>query len=415
MKSVKELNEEIHALRKMQGEMFAKHRKEDGTIDITSEQLDELQQRDRKLEGLQKDLEQAKQIDDSYQRQVAYMKEQRTPATNLPLKANGQKRQVSHKSLGQQFIEHPNFANSPKGLVRRTVELKDYKFLTPRQQKTLFERTAGFEPEVIRIPRIEVTGTQPLVIADLAPNETTTQSSINYMKETTFTNATDTVAEGATKPEVTLEYTEQTNPIQKIAGFIPVTEEQLMDASQVEALLNSRLSTMIGLTEQDQLLNGDGVAPNLLGYLNVPGLQTEAKGIAPDTNEDTIYRCWTKVVNSPGFSNPTALVINPTNWQTIRLRKTTEGAYIFGAPSVAGPMTLWGLPVVVTNAIAAGTALVGDFAAFSTIWRRMGLTIKTTDSHDSNFIRNIWVILAEERLALVVYRGEAFCTATALD
>jgi HK97 family phage major capsid protein len=69
---------------------------------------------------------------------------------------------------------------------------------------------------------------------------------------------------------------------------------------------------------------------------------------------------------------------------------------------------VWGLPVVATVAIAAGTALVGAFAEAATLWRKQGVRILMSDSHDVNFTKNILVILAELRAQLAVYVPPAF-------
>ena len=110
-----------------------------------------------------------------------------------------------------------------------------------------------------------------------------------------------------------------------------------------------------------QVLQGNGVGPNLLGLLNVPGIQTYARGA--ETNFDAIFRAMA-LVQVTGRASTTGILMHPTNWTTIRLA-TANGLYIFGPPTDAGVARLWGVPVSVTDIIPAGTALVGDFAAHS--------------------------------------------------
>jgi HK97 family phage major capsid protein len=75
---------------------------------------------------------------------------------------------------------------------------------------------------------------------------------------------------------------------------------------------------------------------------------------------------------------------------------------------------LWGLPVVATNAIAQGTALVGAFQLGATLYRRDGLRLETTNSDASDFVYNRIAIRVEERIALAVFRPLAFSTVTAI-
>ena len=76
---------------------------------------------------------------------------------------------------------------------------------------------------------------------------------------------------------------------------------------------------------------------------------------------------------------------------------------------------LWGLPVALTSAIVAGTALVGAFKTASQIFRKGGLRVEASNCHASFFVENKIAIRAEERLALAVYRPSAFGTVTGLN
>jgi HK97 family phage major capsid protein len=68
---------------------------------------------------------------------------------------------------------------------------------------------------------------------------------------------------------------------------------------------------------------------------------------------------------------------------------------------------VWGLPIVASDNITAGTALVGD-GTMAAVVDREDATIYTTDSHSDFFVRNLFVLLAEERVALAVFRPAAF-------
>jgi HK97 family phage major capsid protein len=63
---------------------------------------------------------------------------------------------------------------------------------------------------------------------------------------------------------------------------------------------------------------------------------------------------------------------------------------------------------VSTPAIAQGNALVGDFAAHAQILDRQDANIAISFENKDNFIKNMATIRVEERLALAIYRPEAF-------
>ena len=81
----------------------------------------------------------------------------------------------------------------------------------------------------------------------------------------------------------------------------------------------------------------------------------------------------------------------------------------YGGPSAIGQRTLWGVPVVESEAQTSGYATIGDFTK-AVVWDREQTTVTMTDSHADFFVRNLVAVLAEERLAFGVTRPTAFCT-----
>lgn len=93
--------------------------------------------------------------------------------------------------------------------------------------KTLMTNTTGFPPESTRSGLLVPYAIRRPVVADMIPQDNIDQPSVVYMEETTFTNAADTVAEGAAKPESALAYTQRTVPVEVIATWIPITRQQI--------------------------------------------------------------------------------------------------------------------------------------------------------------------------------------------
>ena len=110
--------------------------------------------------------------------------------------------------------------------------------------------------------------------------------------------------------------------------------------------------------------------------------------------------------------NPDTVVINPEDWEAIELTKASDGQYIMANPmALAGPQ-LWGKRVVATNSIAEGTFLVGAFTMGAQVWDRMDAAVQISYEDGDNFKKNMATLLAEERLALTVYRPSAFIKGT---
>jgi HK97 family phage major capsid protein len=277
--------------------------------------------------------------------------------------------------------------------------------------KTEMTAAAGWDPPTVRESRVELSAQAPIGVIDVIPMLTTTRDTIKYMKETTFTNNAAETLESGAYGEAALALTEQSDEVEKIAVFLPVTDEQLEDVSALAGYINNRLTYMLRARLDGQILTGDGATPNLLGTLNLAALLSQAKGTDP--TPDAFYKAMNQV-RTTGFAEPSVCFIHPTDWQSIRLLRTADGIYIFGNPMEAGPSRLWGVPVVLTTRETQNTGLTGDYRGFSNFYMRRGVTLKVTDSHASNFTQGVQVIRADMRGAMVHYRDTAFCSVTGI-
>jgi hypothetical protein len=311
--------------------------------------------------------------------------------------------QAPRKTIGEMFVASKALTDR-RGSIGPEVHL-DYEL------KTLLTTTAGWAPEVLRNDRFIEFATRPIQVADLLPQTTTAQAAVKYMEETTFTNSAAETAEGGTYPESALAFTEKLSPVQKIPTFIPVTDEQLDDVARMRGIIENRLAFMIRQRLDLQIIAGNGTAPNLRGILNVAGIQTQAKGTDP--GPDAIYKAIVKV-NTTGQAAANAVLLNPLDWQNIRLLRTADGIYIWGNPSEAGPERVWGLRVAQAQAATAGTGVVGDFANFAELSVRSGIDVQVSNSHSTFFVEGKLAVRADIRAALVWYRPAAFCTVTGL-
>jgi HK97 family phage major capsid protein len=276
---------------------------------------------------------------------------------------------------------------------------------------TLFQTTAGWAPEVTRSGKIVDKAVRPIQIIDVIPGGTTGQTAVKFLQEVTFTNAAAEKGEGEAYPEATLKLEDAESPVRKIPVFLPVTDEQLEDIPQAEGYINRRLPFMLRQRLDSQIANGDGIGKNLTGFLNQSGLLTQAKGADPVP--DAIYKAGTKV-ETTGQAMRGPVLINPVDWQDIRLLRTADGIYIWGSPSEAGPERIWGQQVVKAQAMPEGTALIGDFANFSELATKKGITVKVSDSHAEFFKEGKQAVRADMRVALVIYRPAAFCSVTGI-
>lgn len=399
---------------------FKAHTK-DGQIVMDADEVEIVRMKNKEITDATKRWENLREMDEVFKQTVEKHAKANTVERKVPFIVDGGggfQPSGAMKSLGEMFTESNAYKAArglhDKGIPNYNVTIGEN--LDAHAMKTLMTTSAGFAPPNDRTARVVDFALRRPTVADLIPTDPTTLSTIKYMEETTWgtasTNANPAaaVAEGDPKPEAELVFTEQSVDVEKVAVWIPVTTEQLDDVPGIQGVINNRLSMMLQLKEEDYLLNGTGTPPQILGFLVKSGVLTQAA--AGDSNIDAIYKAMTKV-RTTGFAEPTAVVVHPNNWTPIRLAKTLDGIYIWGAPSDPGPERIFGKSVVVTTAMTAGTALTGDFQLYSHISRRQGITI-IVGTIGNQLIENKKTIVAEMRESLEIYRASAFCKATGL-
>jgi len=318
------------------------------------------------------------------------------------------------KTLGQRVVESRQFKMRHDNRGHFVYDAEDLTLDRQIALKTLMVSSGlgpGFIPANPRTDLVIPFPNRPLRVVDLIPIVPTTLGTVYWMQEDQFTNNASMTGEGYTKPESTVNYSQQSQPVRKIAHIMSLTQEIVDDNPGFISLIDNDMTLMLGLKEEQQILSGTGVGQELTGILNASNLQSQAFST---NNADTILKCMTKV-GWTGYGNVTAVIMHPSNWETTRLIKgATNQDYVLGSPLIDVAPRLWGVPVVVTNAISQGTALVGDFSMFVEIRRRQGMTVDVSDSHSTYFAENKLAVRAEMREALLIKRGSAFCQATSL-
>jgi len=257
-----------------------------------------------------------------------------------------------------------------------------------------------------RVPGIIELQFRKLTIRDLLPSGKTTSNSIEFVQETGFTNNAAPVAEGAAKPESSIAFELQTAPVRTIAHWMKASVQILADVPQLQAFIDNRLRIGLGLEEEDQLLAGDGTGQNLYGLIPQATPYDTARSQIGDTRIDTIRRAMTQLRLSQ--YRATGIVMHPTDWEEIELTKETTGAYVWANPRALAAPTIWGLPVVESDALDPGEFLIGAFNVAAAIHDRQQATVEVSTEDGDNFIKNMVTIRGEERLALTVYRPESF-------
>lgn len=265
---------------------------------------------------------------------------------------------------------------------------------------------------------------QQIRVPDLLLQGQATTNSLRYVVEGTATSGAAGVAEGGLKPQSTLGLSTTDEPVKKIATSIKVSDEMLEDASQVRSYIDGRLALFVNIEEERQIVGGNGTNEivGVKGTANTRAVNIYAGGTAAGNKAVQLFKALNGQRGS-ALLEPDWIVVNPSDYQDLRLLTDTAGQFFAGGPfqgpygngsnlPASGHVTgstdyVWGKPVVVTTAVGAGTALIGTRSA-AQVWRKGGLTVEATNSNDTDFLYNLVTIRAEKRLALAVYRPTAF-------
>ena len=390
---------------------------------FTAAQVDEVKTLNTELNALGREVAELRTLDEIETKNRAELDALNTPVRQLPFSgrmrpdgsietkggdggaANDGQYGYARPDLGTRFIESKAFKAWQHGQPIH-VSMPDI------EVKTLFQTSAGWAPFIPRIARIALSPQQLPRIIDVFPTGTTGAAAIKYMQETLYTNNAAGALEAGTYAESAYQLTEQTQLVVKLTNSLPVTDEQLDDVEGARDYINNRMELSQGQLLDNQLLTGSGVGANLLGIANVVGIQTAAQ-IAGDDALDSWLKSIT-AVQTVGFSEPSAILANPIDWQNVRLLKTTQGQYIWGHPSVVGPATAWGLPVVTSTFVPAGESFTGDYRGQTQIFFRKGLEFMVTNSHQDDFTHGRQMIRCDQRCVLVVYRPKAIFKTTGI-
>ncbi|MBM3603646.1 MAG: phage major capsid protein [Alphaproteobacteria bacterium] len=308
------------------------------------------------------------------------------------------------KSFGERFVEDDRvkafLANEP------TSGRVDARFkATISSATTNAAGSAGAGVRTTRLPGILELPQRRMTVRDLLSQGRMDGNTLEYVRETGFTNNAAPVAELATKPESDLKFDLVNTSAKVIAHWMKASRQILSDFAQLRSVIDSRLMYGLEYVEEQQLLNGDGTGQNLNGIIPQATAYTAPITIADATEIDAIRLAMLQA--EIALFPSTGIVMNPADWGRIELTKDADGRYIIGNPQGTIAPTLWGLPVVTTPAIAVDKFLTGAFRMGAQVFDRWDARVEVGYVND-DFIKNLVTILAEERLALAVYRPQAF-------
>lgn len=225
----------------------------------------------------------------------------------------------------------------------------------------------------------------------------------SFLRQTVRTNNAAPVVTGGTKPTST--YT-----VESVDGKLVVVahvSEQidhytLGDNANLERFVEDEMFHGLRVALENQILNGNGTAPNLRGILNTSGIQTQVFA----TDKLTSIRKAITKLESQGYV-PGLLALSAGDWEAIELLAATSGATdVRGVPVDPVTRRLWGVQAVVSNVLPADTAIVLDNSAVA-VDTDGQLDTRWSDAVTDDFLKNYVRCRVESRFGISVFKPAA--------
>lgn len=327
------------------------------------------------------------------------------------MQRRGEHQPVEHKSIGRMVVDTEEVkafsASGGRAGSRVTVEVKNITSASVAGTSSTTALVAATRvPEIIMLPN------RPMTVRQLLMPGTTNSASIDYVKETVFTNNAAMVPEGTLKPQSDMSFGIQNVPVRTIAHWVLASRQILADAPMLQSYIDGRLRYGLSYAEDLALLLGDGTGANLLGLMPQATAYAPPAGVTVQ-NATYIDKLRLAMLQTTLALYPaTGIVLNPVDWTNIVLTKDTQNRYIFTDPQNAGSARLWGLPVAESMAMPQNNFLTGAMLLAAQIFDREDATVMISTEDRDNFVKNMVTILAEERLGLAVYRPQALVKGT---
>lgn len=252
-------------------------------------------------------------------------------------------------------------------------------------------------PTIPSVSRNVIDINHVLGVRDLFATEAIAGNSLTYFQMGAVEGTPAATAQGAEKPQIHPTYTPVTAPLAKIAAHMKETDELLSDAPYLESVVRGR-----GVYAVQQAIES---------YLVSTLLATSGIDATVNTgiSFDNLLKAKIAVLQNTGY-DADAIIINPADLQTLLLTKDggQTGQYLMGGPAYAPYgngaygqyLPIWGMKVVASSAITAGTAIVGAFKPCASVVTKAGegLRVEVSNSNEDDFVKNMITVRIEERI-----------------
>ncbi|OOW01353.1 phage capsid protein [Pseudomonas sp. MF6396] len=279
---------------------------------------------------------------------------------------------------------------------RVTVENVAIKSLTNAGQgvagSTSYSATAQRQPGLYNDPR------RDLSLLDYLPSLPASSATFEYMQIKDYTNnATEQEEEGQQKAQTSIDAELETANIATVAHWTRASKQVLDDTPALGQQIGNLLN--YGLLEklESRLIAGPGGKGKIKGLIGYAVPHVVVGTLKP---VDAIGQAVTAMKTSGWQAR--LIIMNPDDWFSISSERDADGQYVLGSPRDPAPPVLWGVPVITSGSMPAGTVLLLDTTQVAMLDREQP-TLMLSREDGNNFTSNLVTLLAELRAGLAVF------------
>ena len=259
------------------------------------------------------------------------------------------------------------------------------------------------------LPGIIPAAPRKLHIRSLLPTGVMTTSAIHYLQETGSEGSVAAWADNSgTKSQIDYDLTEEVAPSEFIAGYLRITRKALDDISAMRSYLQSRLLELYLDAEDNQLLNGSGVSPNLGGLITNAEAYSGFRTIQVEKLLDSVAQIESNNHSANG------ILLSPEQFYALMLTRSTTNEYTLpggvAVDLVNGQMFISGVPIFKSTAMSDSKYLVGDWSKGAQLFVRENPIVRFFEEDGTNVRENKITVRVEGRVALPIYYTDAFVT-----
>lgn len=267
---------------------------------------------------------------------------------------------------------------------------------------------ADFTGEVIpadRVPGYKFDPTRPVHIRQLIPQGSTSSDVIRFVKESGYSNGAATAAEGSTLAQSDFDMTASDSNVRKIGTYFRISEEMLADTPQLTSYISARAPEKLLNVEDTQILTGNGSAPNLSGIItDAADFDVSSGGAFYQSVESANeFDVLVASLNQLALSNYQAsyILLHPTDFHKILLLKDSQNNYLKDQVYSGLQPNFMGVPVIINNAISAGSFLCGNFNVGSQLWIRDNVNVEFFREDGTNVRDGFVTVRVRDRKSVV--------------